>query len=360
MTPEPQETRPRSIRATDAEPSPVSGGLFGLPLPVPAKGILRHAPVWCIRSLLMGAGLIAAILIPDGETRSDAYQADQDESLRFEVSGQAQALMEARLPMEVNEEVEGWIHRFLYRDRRGFEGYLVREGLYGEMIRDRLRIRGMPEELLYLAMIESGFSATALSPMMASGVWQFMGPTARAYGLTVDGWVDERRDPVRATEAALDYLEELYGIFGTWYLAAAAYNAGPARVATALRYHGAAKGQGEALYWEIRRYLPEETRQYVPKMLAATLLAEQAEHFGFEVERSLPYLFDRVLVPGGTPLRELAEALDLAPSLMRDLNPHLIRERTPPGRSSLVRVPQGESHRLVASLGGAHTRGMAD
>ena len=262
-----------------------------------------------------------------------------------------EALLATRLPMEVNDRVERWIHRFLHQDRDTFEEYLVREGLYGEFIRERLRARGMPEQLLYLAMIESGFSPTATSPVAASGVWQFMGATARAYGLTVDAWVDERRDPIRATDAALDYLEELYDSFGSWYLAAAAYNAGPARVRAAMRLYGESGTLGdEALYWRISEHLPAETRAYVPKILAATLLAEQAEHFGFDVEQSLPYLFDRVMVPGGTALADLARALDVEPGLLRELNPHLVRGTTPPDRSYIVRVPQGDSHRLVASL----------
>lgn len=268
------------------------------------------------------------------------------------------SLIAAELPVEVNERVDRWIRRFVGQDREAFEGYLVREGLYGGMIRDRLRSRGMPEELIYLAMIESGFSATATSSMSASGVWQFMGPTAREYGLTVDYWVDERRDPVRATDAALDYLEELHTELGSWYLAAAAYNSGPGRVARAIQRYGPTNVNDDELYWMISGQLPVETREYVPKMLAATLLAEEAEHFGFEVEKSLPYLFDQVLVPGGTPLQEVAEALDVPRSLIRELNPHLIRGSTPPGRTFLVRVPQGDSHRLVAELDGFSGRGI--
>lgn len=266
-------------------------------------------------------------------------------------------LLASRLPVEVNKRVDRWIRRFVGQDREVFEGYLVREGLYGAMIRDRLRSRGMPEELIYLAMIESGFSATATSSVSASGVWQFMGPTAREYGLTVDYWVDERRDPVRATDAALDYLEELHAEFGSWYLAAAAYNAGPGRVARVIQRYGPTNVNDDELYWMISGHLPVETREYVPKMLAATLLAEEKEHFGFEVEKSLPYLFDQVLVPGGTPLQEVAAALDVPRSLIRELNPHLIRESTPPGRTFLVRVPRGESHRLVAELDGFSRRG---
>jgi membrane-bound lytic murein transglycosylase D len=262
---------------------------------------------------------------------------------------------EARLPMEVNARVERWIGRFLDEDRASFEQFLVREGLYGGMVRQKLRSRGMPEQLLYLAMIESGFSSSATSPVEAAGMWQFLGATARAYGLSVDGWVDERRDPVRATDAALDYLEELHAEFGSWYLAAAAYNAGPHRVSVALRRLGTqdvAGGDAEALYWRIIEDLPRETREYVPKILAAALLAEQAAHFGFDVEPDLPYLFDQVLVPGGTRLTLVAAALDASPSLLRELNPHLIRGVTPPGRSFPVRIPQGASHQVMAALPG--------
>ncbi len=301
-----------------------------------------------VRRVFFGTGIVAGCLF------LVAMVGNRDEppgEAPFNVPDATSSLLDSRLPMEVNERVERWVHRFLGSDRESFEAYLVREGLYGGMIRDKLRSRGMPEELLYLAMIESGFSTSATSPVAASGVWQFMGATARAYGLVVDSWVDERRDPVRATDAALDYLEELHETFGSWYLAAAAYNAGPARVEQALRQSGVDRVD-EDVYWRIIDRLPRETREYVPKILAAALLAEQAEHFGFDVERSLPYLFDRVLIPGGTDLAEVAGTLELPTSLIREMNPHLIRGRTPPGRSVLVRVPVGESNRVVASLSG--------
>lgn len=270
----------------------------------------------------------------------------------LEVPQATAELVDTRLPVQVNERVDRWIRRFVGPDRAQFEGYLVREGLYGGLIRERLRARGMPEQLLYLAMIESGFSATATSSVSASGVWQFMGPTARQYGLTVDYWVDERRDPVRATDAALDYLDSLHAEFGSWYLAAAAYNAGPGRVRRALARLGPSDAPDQELYWEISEHLPLETREYVPKMLAAAILAEEADQFGFDVEKSLPYLFDQVLVPAGTPLGAVATALDVPGSLIRELNPHLLRGTTPPNRAVLVRVPQGDSNRLVASLPG--------
>ncbi len=341
MNPDGPNDRPRCTVTGKVERTPLQTARLSL------KALRRRLwlprPVRRVFGVVGGFGIVLFLI---------AFQANAEPEFEtpFDIPHATSTLLDQRLPMEVNERVDRWVRRFLTTERATMEGYLVREGLYGGMIRDKLRHRGMPEELLYLAMIESGFLASATSPVEASGVWQFMGATARAFGLRMDEWVDERRDPIRATDAALDYLDELYVQFGSWYLAAAAYNAGPARVLAALERAGARDGGDEALYWEIIEHLPRETRQYVPKMLAAALLAQDADLFGFEVEPSLPYLFDRVLVPGGTPLTLVARALDVSPALMRELNPHLIRGVTPAGRSFLVRVPLGQSQRVVAFL----------
>lgn len=269
-----------------------------------------------------------------------------------------------RLPVEVNERVRYWMARFTSDQRWSFERFLAREGVYGSLIREKLRARGMPEELLYLAMIESGFSVGATSSVAAVGLWQFMGPTARQYGLRVDQWVDERRDPIEATDAALDYLQWLYDRYDSWYLAAAAYNSGPGRVDRALRRQRAAADAGsepvvangepgdETLYWQVQHDLPPETREHVPRLLAATLLARSAASEGFDIDPARPYEFDRVWVPGGTSLSVVARALDTESALLRDLNPHLVRGVTPPGASYALRVPVGSTHQVVAALGG--------
>ncbi len=264
------------------------------------------------------------------------------------------------LPMEVNEEVEHWMERYLTDQRPVFRQYLEREGLYSEMILDALHRRGMPQELLYLAAIESGFSPGASSPVSATGLWQFMGPTAEAFGLRIDAYVDERRDPVRATEAALDYLSTLHDRFGSWYLAAAAYNAGPSRVARLLKAHTDDSQEAEDLYWEIVDHLPRETRAYVPKMLAAVLLAQAAHQYGFDVKPANPIRFDRVWVPGGTSLRTVAKAVGAPLARIRELNPQLLRGVTPPGETFGIRVPVGSSPKLVASLGGHWRRVNVD
>jgi len=255
------------------------------------------------------------------------------------------------LPMEMNQQVEEWMERYLTDQRPVFERYLEREGLYSDMIREGLRSRGMPEELVYLAAIESGFTPAATSPVAAMGMWQFMGPTAQAFGLRIDEYVDERRDPLRATEAALDYLQALHDRFGSWYLAAAAYNAGPTRVARVLKSHAGDQTGAEELYWEILEHLPVETRVYVPKMLALVLLNQAAGEYGFAVEPSNPIEFDRVWVPGGTTLRTVARAVDAPISEIRELNPHLLRGVTPPGEPFGIRVPPGRTPMVVASLG---------
>ncbi len=258
------------------------------------------------------------------------------------------------LPVAMNRRVEVWIRRYLTDQRSVFERYLARQGLYEDMIHDALRRRGMPEDLVYLAAIESGFSPAATSKVAASGMWQFMGPTAQAFGLRIDAYVDERRDPIRATEAALDYLQSLYDQFGSWYLAAAAYNAGPGRVARALAVTDVdvEKGGDEAFYWDIVGHLPVETREYVPKMLAAILLSRAAVDYGFTVESAQPVRFEKVWVPAGTSLKRVAQSVKIPLGKIRELNPHLIRGITPPDGLFPVRVPPGSSSLLVAAMGG--------
>lgn len=258
----------------------------------------------------------------------------------------------AGLHREDHARVEYWVRRFSTDQRPTFELFLAQEGAFGELIRQKLRDRKMPEELLYMAMIESGLRPGAVSRVEAVGVWQFMGPTAEAYGLRVDEWVDERRDPVKATDAALDYLEWLYGRYQSWYLAAAAYNAGPTRVDQALRRSRIGIPATDSAFWTIRSMLPKETREYIPRLLAATRLAEAPQANGFHgIDGELPYEFDQVWVPGGTALRQVASRLGVEHRMLWALNPHLVRGKTPPGEAFPLRVPVGSAFQVVASLG---------
>lgn len=255
------------------------------------------------------------------------------------------------LPLEVNPRVERWMEVLQTTRRDEFQALLDQSGVFEDLIREKLRERSMPEELLYLAMIESGLSPLAESRVAAVGLWQFMDPTAREFGLRVDEYVDERRDPVRATDAALDYLYWLRARFGSWYLAVAAYNAGYARVERTLELYADGRTGDEDLYWEILRHLPRETREYVPRLIATALLAADAEALGFEESDAKAYAYDLVYVPGGTRLATVGRSLDVDADVLRDLNPHLIRDVTPPSEMYPLRVPRGHGASVVASLG---------
>ncbi|HIF06985.1 MAG TPA: hypothetical protein EYQ64_08545 [Gemmatimonadetes bacterium] len=266
------------------------------------------------------------------------------------------ALADAQLPIEVNERIEQWMVRFTTSRQPAFEVMLSRGGLYSDMIRGKLSDRGMPEELVYLAMIESGFHTDARSYVAATGMWQFMDPTARAYGLRIDQYVDERRDPVRATDAALDYLSDLYQRYGSWYLAAAAYNAGPTRVSLAVARYSDGRMGDENVYWEIIDHLPKETVQYVPKLLAARNLARSAALYGLDVTLEDPYVYDLVWAPGGSSLEEVGKRMGLSDGRMRELNPQLIRGVTPPGGVYPLRVPVGQAYTAMSALAGHDLR----
>ncbi|HYW06556.1 MAG TPA: transglycosylase SLT domain-containing protein [Longimicrobium sp.] len=228
--------------------------------------------------------------------------------------------------------------------------YLKRSGRYEAMIRGKLRDRGMPEDLLYLSMIESGFNTNARSHARAVGLWQFMAPTARDYGLRVDSYVDERRDPERSTDAALRYLGDLHEQFGAWYLAAAAYNTGQNRVERVMKQTTGATRGNDADFWRIRHRLPRETREYVPLMVAAALVAKEPRKHGLEnVERWMPLRVDSVSVPAGVEFETVAAAIGSSESELARLNPHLIRKMTPPGNKTFsVRVPRGRGERFAA------------
>jgi membrane-bound lytic murein transglycosylase D len=250
-----------------------------------------------------------------------------------------------------NDRVEFWIDFLQGRNKARTHVWLEREGMYGEFIRSRLRERGMPEDLFYLAMIESGLSTRAYSHASASGIWQFIAETGRRYGLEVSTYVDERRDPIKSTDAALDYLTYLYNRFGSWYLAAAGYNSGENRVDRILRQQAGGQRGDDALYWEIAPHLPRETRDYVPLMLAAGFIGKDPNAYGFYgIEHHAPLAFDRVEVDGGVSLTAVAKAAGVAESLVRDLNPHLVRGITPPGRTWEVRVPVGRRAAVAANL----------
>jgi membrane-bound lytic murein transglycosylase D len=234
--------------------------------------------------------------------------------------------------------VDFWLLR-LQGDRRDrFADQLQRKGRYEPMIREALLKRGMPRDLLYLAMVESGFHPRAYSRAHASGLWQFIPGTATRYGLEINRAVDERNDPVASTDAALRYLDDLYRQFGSWYLAAAAYNTGENRVARILL---AATGRGHGTdldYYRIWDQLPAETRDYVPLMVATARIAKNPAAFGFDVKAHPRWEYGEVTAAPGTPLKELARRTGTSVAQLRELNPHLKLDRVRTDEPMRIRV----------------------
>ncbi len=248
-------------------------------------------------------------------------------------------------PVELNDAVVAYIRFFQTDSREAFTRWLARSGRYLPMMRAVLEKRGLPLDLVYLSMIESGFSSYAYSFAKAAGLWQFMVGTSRRYGLLTDFWVDERRDPEKSTVAAAKYLHDLRERYhGDWYLAWAGYNAGEGKVDRAIRKDKTkdfwmlmGKGHG----------LRAETKHYVPKLIAAALIAKHPERFGFHVDFEQPSAVDEVLVPDATDLHVIAKAAGITIEQVRDLNPELRRFCTPPGGRT-VRLPVGTKEAFVA------------
>jgi len=234
------------------------------------------------------------------------------------------------LPVVSNAQVESWIRYFTTRGRQTLLRWMIRAESAQELMLPILAEQGMPPEFIYLAMIESGFVYTARSHARAVGPWQFMLPTARLYGLRVNHWVDERRDPEKATYAASSYLKDLYDQFGDWHLAMAAYNAGPGRI------RGAIRRGGTSDFWQLaeRGFLPRETQNYVPKILAAIIIASNLEAYGFAVAANPNDLLPNTtaFLPRPVRLQELASQLGVSVSDIRKWNPELINDITPPLR----------------------------
>ena len=243
----------------------------------------------------------------------------------------------ARFPTLFNEKVKGFIDFFQTKADTFFTDSLTRSQAYESMMKRILREKNLPEELFYLALIESGFNPYALSRSKASGIWQFMTKTAKRFGLKVDTWVDERRDPEKSTYAAAEYLKNLHEIFNCWYLATASYNAGEGKILEAM------KRANSQDFWEIskHRYLKQETKEYVPMLMAAVIIARDPQKYGFSQVNYLPPLsYEKVVVPPGTRLDRIARAAQIDMAEFRALNPSLRRDKTPPnGTPFEIKLP---------------------
>ncbi len=246
---------------------------------------------------------------------------------------------QAIFPSMLHEKVEDYISFFQIQADSFFARSLGRSTAYADMMKGIFREKGLPEELFYLALIESGFNPTAFSKSKASGIGQFISKTAKRFGLKVDKWVDERRDPEKATHAAANYLKSLYGLFNNWDLATAGYNAGEGKILKAMQR---AKSQD---FWKIsqQRYLKKETKEYVPMFLAAVTIAQDPRKYGFQnIEYSPPLAYEKVTVPPSTNLLSVAKAAESDLSHIQTLNPALKKGKTPPHSSFEVKVPPGK------------------
>ncbi len=240
--------------------------------------------------------------------------------------------------------------RFLTRTHRGrglFESWLKRSGRYQDLVQQTLREWHLPEDLIWVAMIESGFDPRAKSPAGAMGMWQFMRATGGVYGLEVTPFKDDRKNPVRATEAAAHHLRDLHQRFGSWDLAFAAYNMGYEQLLDRIDRSGTTDFNELAR----QRALPSETAAYVPKIVAAALVANNLDRYGFEdVKVYKPMHHAEVVVPGGTKLSLLAKAAGVSTSTIRKYNPHFRKDYVPPHGQSVVLIPPQSLSRTRAAL----------
>ncbi len=241
-------------------------------------------------------------------------------------------------PIDLNDKVLAMVHAFTGPKKGFMENSLGRAARYLPMVRQVFWEEGIPQDLAYLAVIESGFRNQAKSRAAAVGMWQFMRSTGRIFGLSGNGWVEERRDPVKATHAAARYLKRLYQISGDWYLALVGYNAGPLTVERAVQ------ALDSRNFWDLyrSRYLRNETKNYVPSLCAAILVAKNPERFGVAVPALTPYVFETVEVDHMTSLAVLARYAGTDVDSLKELNPELLRGSTPPGRY-VLKVPPGAS-----------------
>ncbi len=243
------------------------------------------------------------------------------------------------IPVVYNKAVRRWIHYFLNRGRDSFIRYASRSGRYAPILGDILESQGLPRDFVFLAMAESGFQNKAKSWAKAVGPWQFMSYTGKEYGLHIDWYVDERRDPIKATQAAADYLKKLMGDFGLLELATAAYNAGEGKLKKAIRRYKTES------FWEIRkgRYLKRETRSYVPKIMALAVIGKNLNAFGLvDIDFHDQLAFDTLSVKGGVDLIVLAKEMNTSFEEIQKFNPELLRWFTPPyAESYQLKVPLG-------------------
>ncbi|MCJ7782684.1 MAG: transglycosylase SLT domain-containing protein [Desulfobacterales bacterium] len=252
------------------------------------------------------------------------------------------------IPIVINAKVEQFIQYFQTAIRDKFVTWLGRSEKYIPFMKNVLKEHGLPGDLVYLSLIESGFNPYAYSRSKASGLWQFISLTGKRYGLKVNWWVDERRDPEKSTIAAAKYLKDLYQMFACWYLAAAGYNAGEYKIVKAMKLYRTED------FWMLtkHRYLKRETKDYVPQMIAAALIAKDPEKYGFtDIEYQEPLRYEKVKVPALTDLSLIAMACETSLEEIKDLNPEIRRGVTPPNETEYeIKIPFGKKELFLKNF----------
>ena len=279
---------------------------------------------------------------------ADAFDAPAETAQTVSPDGSLAALSELyNVPIVIDSSVQSHIRYFNTSIRNRFEQWLVRLSRYRPLVENIFTEFHLPSDLVYLSLVESGFNPYAYSRAKATGPWQFMKGTAKLYGLRVDAYVDERRDPIKSTVAAARYLRDLYDLFGAWPLAMAAYNAGEGKVMRALQ-----KARAES-FTDISktRLIRRETKEYVPRFMAATIIAKNPDRYGFSQEASEPHQFEEVVVTRPLHFHAIANATGVPYTELRLLNPELRRDATPPGDDAyLLKVPVGTKAKVEQLL----------
>jgi len=279
----------------------------------------------------------------------DAAKHDQEQTPAVEPGNEADAKVLSQpaveqLQPQMNADVYRYIEFFTGNGRSTFERWLKRSGRYMNLFRAILQKEGLPPDLAHLVFVESGFNLNARSVSAAVGPWQFLRGTARLFGLDVNQWVDERKDPEKSSVAAARYLKHLYAIFGDWPLALASYNAGEGTVLRAI------KRQGTTNYWDLK--LPRQTEDYVPQFMAVLAISREPGKYGFdEIELDDPMEFDEVALKGAVDLRSLASLAECSVDELKALNPAVVRHAVPgKGGVTTIRVPRGKGEILTRKI----------
>lgn len=281
----------------------------------------------------------------DAPVMAEKIRADITEAFEIEMGDTKFIVVDDRdghIPLVRNKQVDQYINYFQTKGRRQFEIWLKRYVQYKDLILPILKEHELPEEFIYLAMIESGLNPKAYSKANASGMWQFVYATGKQYGLKRNWYLDERRDPVKATHAACRYLKDLNNLFDNWYLALAAYNCGEGRVLRASKLHQTYD------FWQLKS-LPKETRNYIPYFLSAAIIAKTPDAYGFKIPKAQPIRFEEVVLEKSADLAVLARVAGIKPKTIRDYNPELRQSATPAEGSYILKLPMGKKEGFLAT-----------